>query len=52
MLSSVIKSDFNYVIDPQKYKVKLDINDKNLSPVILKRRHVKKLLFISEPLHL
>lgn len=42
MLSSVIRYDFNYVIYPPKYKVKLDINDKNPNPVILKHRHGKK----------
>lgn len=42
MLSSVIRNDFNYVIYPPKYKVKLDINDKNPNPVILKHRHGKK----------
>lgn len=31
MLSSVTRYVFNYVIDPEKYKTKLDINDKKLN---------------------
>lgn len=34
MLSSVTRYVFNYSIEPEKYKVKLDINDQKLNSFI------------------
>lgn len=50
MLSSDTRYVFNYAIKSEKYKAKLDINDEKLNPFILKHRHFKKLLLVSEPL--